>query len=187
MNLKILNSLDGQKKILYLSVGTVLIIVLTFYFAILPLVDKIKNTRLEIINTKIEIVNNKDKEKNITKLNNIISNIEPKLDQFENIYVKSNRELEFITGLESAAKNNGVSQSIKINPSSNPTDGKLSKNPITLDVTGAYNNLYKYLIALENSNYYINIRALELINSNSSPSEEENLLQLTIQADTYWK
>lgn len=190
MNLAIIKNAKGPKKIYILSAIYALVIILLAYLAVLPLANQIKKVRLRIIDEKIKLLENQNKEKDINSLESQIAKYEPRIKTFDDIYVKENRELEFITSLEAAAKKNGVSQSISINPSGLNSEDEVKKNPLSLEAVGNYNDLMSYLRDLERSKYYINIRAISLTRiSTPAKGQEnpENQLKMLIQADSYWK
>lgn len=192
MNLTIFKNLQGPQKISLFTASGLLLALALVYFAIFPIVNKIKNVRLEIINQKIELVNNRNKELDISHLNGKIQELEPKLESFNAMFVKQNRELEFITTLEAIAKSNNITQTISINPNKVSESDSINKNPISLEANGSFANLVNYLKDLEKSEYHINIRAITLdrLGRQSTGQENggsENALKMVIQADTYWR
>lgn len=68
-------------------------------------------------------------------------------------------DLKLITLLEDIAAKNKVSQKITASNFDNKTQQQLD---VSLLVTGDYSNILKYLVDLENSDYFINERQLQM-------------------------
>ena len=129
-----------------------------------------------------------------------VKKIEPFADRLADVYINQNRELEFITTLEGIASENNISQSLNLNlDNSNPTSG-YNTVPLTINASGAYNDLLAYLISLETMKYYINVTSWQFLSSGTVSSgppaldaNEQNpprttpIYTLRLAANTYWR
>lgn len=169
---------------------TCLLIIALVYFAIMPAIKGVKEIRAEMINQRIELDGKIKQEKNITGLNESIKKIEPQLQQLDKIFINQNRELEFITILESIEKKNFVEQKLNIGAFDANSANAIKIVPINLAVSGEYANVFAYLNDLETLPYYVNINKINIDNSGAKTAAEENsrtIITLSITADTYWK
>ena len=152
--------------------------------------QKIKQYRMNIVEQNLNIRQSMDREINAKKLSDKLNKIEPELENFSQIFINRNRELEFITTLENAATHNNVSQKIALDLAKNPDNQTLQKVPLALTAQGNYYNILKYLNELENLNYYLNIISLDfnsgVISTNADGGQTRNIT-LQIQANTYWR
>jgi len=196
MNIGYLKKLSSKNK-LFISVGMLLVLDIIFvYLLILPAIDNIKNSRNDIINLKIDLENKTIREKNLNTLNEKISKIEPQLEKINQIFISKNREIEFITTLESLESKYNVIQKLNIDLN-NPEKGEeFNKIPISIDASGNFKNLMDYLANIESLSYYINIQNISLsknsLDNSSSKTAllgqaSQNQMELKISGYTYWK
>jgi Tfp pilus assembly protein PilO len=188
-----------KNKLVYLSAIFVSIVVGVVFIAVLPTINEIKNLRKNIISKKIELEETLIKERNMSKLNEKVKIIEPKLEELNNIFINENKELEFITTLEGVAINNNVKQTINLMTESAIAENGYKKIPLNLSVTGNFINVVKYLTEIESLNYYIDIKNFNISSENkkidgsllSISSEVLNLnnseVQLNISGFSFWK
>jgi len=185
MNLNSLQEANYKQKSLFLISIFVFISFILFYLLIKPTIGDVKKIRLEILAQKIEIAKNINKEKNKSELGAKLKKIEPELEQFNKIFVNKNRDLEFITTLEGVADKNNLKQVITLNTDLFDSKKSYSIIPVTLNTTGEFENITQYLGALESLTYYMRIKSFSLGKSESSDSE--NLINLNLTIDTYWR
>ena len=196
MNIGYLKKLSSKNK-LFISVGMLLVLDIIFvYLLILPAIDNIKNSRNDVINLKIDLENKTIREKNLNTLNEKISKIEPQLEKINQIFISKNREIEFITTLESLESKYNIKQKLNIDLN-NPEKGEeFNKIPISIDASGNFKNLMDYLANIESLSYYINIQNISLsknsLDNSSSKTAllgqaSQNQMELKISGYTYWK
>jgi Tfp pilus assembly protein PilO len=186
------NKLNIKQKILTISSVFLTVVFILTYFFIFASINNIKDLRINIINQKLDEEKKISKEKNMSALNEKLKKIEPELEKVNEIFLAHDRELEFITTMEGLASKNGVIQKIDLNTDSVTNMQQIKKIPITITVTGSFNNFNKYLSELENLRYYINVNAINLSsanngNANQNSSSGNNSVTAQISALTYWK
>lgn len=186
-------NLDIKKKISALLALTFSASAAIAYFVILPAINDIKMLRSELITQKIELEDKMSKDKNLADLNDRIKKIEPQLQILDKIFINKNRELDFITIMESIEKKNLVTQKLAINPIDSNDKNLIKTVPITIVVNGEFKNILQYLCDLEALPYYVNINNIELsgaenVSAKTMLSEtNSNNIRLSISADTFWK
>jgi len=196
MNIGYLKKINSKNK-LFISIGLLITLdMVCVYFFMLPTIDNIKNSRNDTINLKIDLENKIIREKNINTLNEKISKIEPQLEKINQIFISKNREIEFITTLEELEGKYNVQQKINIDLN-NPEKGDgFNKIPISINVSGSFEDLIDYLANIESLNYYINIENLSLSKNSVDNSSVKaallgqdlrNQMGLEISGYTYWK
>ena len=185
-----LNKLDNKNKIIALILIFLVYAILVLYLIIFKSITNIKSTRADILDQKINLEKNLIRDKNMAVLAKQLEMIEPKLDEFDQIFINSNRELEFITTLENIAGDSQISQKIILDPDSGNKKNIYKKTPLKLSVKGNFKNIMNYLAKLEALNYYINIKSLVMSKNSSSRPDAgplQNIINLEISADTFWK
>lgn len=196
MNFSNLNKINYKHK---LVINTSIFIAACFllsYFLLISSIDEINTLKKDIISQKVELEKNKSRDKNVDKLSEDIKKIEPEIGLLNQVFIDSNKELEFITVLEGIADKNRVMQTININKEKTTKLSLYAKTPITVNVEGNYPDLIAYLKEVETLKIYINIKSLSM-SLNSNPEENGDSAQnrsslaskghLQFTADTFWK
>ena len=119
---------------------------LLFYTIVLPTINNIKELRKEIIKQKIDFQTSFANIKNTSSLEKKLKQIEPQLSILDDVFINQNRELEFITTLEGIAAQRGIQQKLNLNISSGKKIDSFTEIPLSLTLSGTYNNLVKYLV-----------------------------------------
>jgi Tfp pilus assembly protein PilO len=180
------NKLNTTQNIFIVLAIFFISILLIIYLLIFPSINNIKNLRISIVNQKIDEATRISKEKNMDRLNEKLKKIEPELEQVKNIFLVRDRELEFITALEGIADKDNISQKINLNTDTATNLQQIKKIPITITITGTFQNFIKYLNDLENLRYYININTVNLASTQNMSSGAETVTA-QISALTYWQ
>ena len=119
------------------------------------------------------------------------------------------QELEFITALEKIAIEKNVSQIINIKNQNKNSEKEKTTNEdyssieVVVNLNGNYDNLIKYLQAVQNLDFYFNINYLDFYYSKSKAfsltgknsdtektfekSNNNPIINLTLSGITYWK
>ena len=186
MNLQLNKKTNIQRKIMFSSLIFAIMLVFAFLFVLIPIIDKITQTKILVSNLKIEIINNQEKEKNIDQLTNKLKMIEPQIEKLNNVFVTSNHELDFIIAMENFADKNNVIQTLNITP---PTidnkNNKLQEAPLELNIKGSFSDIYNYLNDIESMDYYFSIEEFSL-GSTNMPGEKKIDANLHLLGTTYW-
>lgn len=191
MNSKYFSNINLQKKLIIINALLLLLVGTIVFFIIIPSVREIKNMRDDIERERIDLEDKYIKGQSLKKLSDNLNIIEPQLDKLDRVFINQNRELEFITTLESAASANGVAQKINLEVASGADRGIFKKIPLQLFTQGPFLKQMKYLSDLESLNYYINVYSLELsaaqpLAEAAEPDERGNI-NMFLTADTFWK
>jgi len=173
------------------------------YFAIMPSVAAINDLDEKIISAKIDMEKKYQLKNNTLVLNKKISEIASGVKDLDDVFINKNRELEFITVLESMANKNNVEQRINLSSPAKESSSKTSKNdvsvpgnisvPIAITLTGNYKNIINYISEINSLKYYINIDGLDFVSGSSNSSlpddnsRRNKIITLSITAKTYWK
>ncbi len=196
MQIPYLNKLNFQNKSITIIVLLLLVNLVIIYFATIPTVAKIKSLHGEILNLKIDSENKITREKNMNDLNDKIKKISPQLEKINQIFINKNREIEFITTLESLEEKNNVQQTLNLDINNSQKGEGFNKVPIEISATGNFENLTNYLLDIETLNYYINFDNI-LIQKTGGDSYAPNAkiidgvksgdVSLKLTGYTYWK
>ncbi|MCK4554354.1 type 4a pilus biogenesis protein PilO [Candidatus Parcubacteria bacterium] len=185
--------LNLKKKISISIVIFILIIGGLIYFVVMPTINDIKKMGEEIENLRIDLEQKYIKGQSLRQLTENLKKIEPQLVILDQIFIKQNYELEFITKLEEIADQNNVSQTINLDTAKINKDKSYQTLPLRLSMRGNYKNIMNYLISMEALNYYINIDSMDLSSASAKLSATPEVqttfsnISLTISANTYWK
>ena len=191
MNLNNNLNLDIKKKITIRVLTSLILCFLIIYFFTFPMLKKIKTQKEDIIAKKIELEDRISKDKNIINLNEQIKKIEPDLLELDKIFINMNRELDFITLLESVANNNNIEQKLNISPNQTKKNNDIYQaQPLIINANGKFKNIIQYIADLEAITYYITINSININRAGNTGKNDESpsdSVRLTIDALTYWK
>ena len=163
-----------------ISFGAALLLILFFIiFPSLKEINKINNevfqerSRLETLYAKGQL------QKKVLSKYNEIKDDALFLDE---IVLKENQELQYITTLENLAETTEVNLDITIAPAKENFSPKLSALSFSFVVTGNWQNLLRWLDELEKLPYYTHISEVNVVGQ----SNNENNTSLKIKAKTFW-
>jgi Tfp pilus assembly protein PilO len=197
MNFRLGGKLPPKQKIIISTGITCLIIGVLVMVIILPSIAEITDLRDQIISQKIDLEKKLKKENNMAKLGEQLKKIKPEMKRFDQMFVKDNNKLEFITTLEGMAENHNVDQTLDIQFNKKEQKNRYSIIPVNLLVKGNFNNLMSYLSALEKSGYTFNINSITMsetggsaarssASSGKEPGSTGNMT-MTLSAHTFWR
>lgn len=166
------------------------IILSLIYFIVLPTVKEIKTMGDAIEAEREDLEKKYIKGQSLKRLTENLNKIEPRLKLLDQVFINKNRELEFITSLESEANKSRVNQRINLSAPQQKENQNFQKADLKLFTNGGFLNQLEYLLNLEHLSYYVNVKLLELspaggeqIKNDDQAGEELNMY---LQADTYW-
>ncbi|MFA6421991.1 MAG: type 4a pilus biogenesis protein PilO [Candidatus Buchananbacteria bacterium] len=130
-------------------------------FLIIPNIQDIVKINQDIIFQREDLEKKAALGLNIKQISSEISAMEKNSAELNKMYIKSGKELEFLTLLdEIAQKNNVDAQAVPQFPEKNAE--KLTKIPLTIIIKGKFVNVFSYIGSLETMPYYYNIDSLEI-------------------------
>jgi len=174
-----------------ISTNTIIFIIaflVIFYFAIFTAIQDINLLRASVISDKIETEKKLNREQSMSTLAVKLKKIESDLNKLDNIFIDKNNQLAFITTLENIANYNKVAQNINLSPVTATTNQRIAKSIITINAKGKYLDIVNYLQDIESLNYYVNITSINItLVSPTDGQTKQDLVNLNLSADTYWK
>ncbi|MDP2708669.1 MAG: hypothetical protein Q8O93_01280 [bacterium] len=187
-----------KNKIVASSVGFLLTILFLIFFIVAPTIKDIRAMGDEIEAQRLDLENKYIKGQSLKQLSENLKKIEPRLNLLDQVFINKNRELEFITSLESQANKNNIDQKINLSPPQIAENQNFQKTVLQLFTKSSFTRQLRYLTNLESLNYYINIKQLELSPAAEAgpprsidrdgpplPADSSNI-NMYISADTYW-
>lgn len=157
-------------KTIIITVILIIILVVTLTFIFWPAIKEIKNISEKIYQERFELEKKYLAGQNLKKSVADYEKVKGHLEELETIFVKKEEELKFITSLENLAEKNQIEQKIILNIQKEETKNLSKTIPIQLNLRGNYLNLLEYLRDLEVLNYYINLKNVSFIKSDSKSS-----------------
>lgn len=171
-----------KNKIILLNIVIAVIIVFVLYFIIIPNVEIIKKIQFDIQSQLIELENKYKKSQSLRQVSDNLKQIEPQISLLDQVYIKQDQELLFITALEDLATKNHITQ--KLNLGNVKVNTTPQKSILQINTQGNFVDQIGYLRGLESLNYYINIKTIEIY-KNSTDNQEST--SMTLVVDTYWQ
>lgn len=197
-----------QRHNLLLSTTLILFCLGLCLFVIWPTMARLQKDKMEIYAEKQNLKELLEKGNSIEQNRRNLDKVLTEKSRIDMVFLQVGQELNFITDLESKAKENAVSQIIDFNNDDFlETKETVKIVPLHLEIKGSLQNILTYINALEKLNYYININKINLGRNtnikntqkqfsnqiNSEIDNGENIETTTIEiaasidAVTYWR
>ncbi len=138
------------------------IFIASILFIILPLIKGIKEISQQILLEEEARLAFSEEMKNFQNFRTVYQEINPDLEETENLFIVPEPPIEFINFLEKTASDYNVFIEI-----SSVTPGKTEENPwpfldFRLQASGSFSSFFRFIEKLENSSYLIEIYELNL-------------------------
>lgn len=184
-----------KKRITVTTLISLLLIGGVVYFAIMPQIENIKQTKREIEKQRLNLEERYIQGLKLKELSKNIKKVESEMEKMERIYIEKEETLEFIKTLESIAEKNGVEQKIDLNSAKEDIKEEYQERPLQMALSGEYRNLLSYLADIESMKYWINIKSMDITSGvlrQSRLEDEDNTkkaeqINIKVQAYVYWK
>jgi len=204
MKIKIWKNWPMKYKIALNLAAVILIAGGLSFLSFVTIAKKIKTARLEIFAQRQQVEKIYEEVRTLKKTKKQLNDNEDNIKKIENIFIRSDQELEFITGLESLAAKHNIGQKINLGQKEVLPKTIFAKSGLNISAQGKFPSLADYLRDLNSLNYYLIIRQISFSagGDNSAGAgdylktpaaaiadkkigQEKNLL-LSIEADAYW-
>lgn len=168
------------QKILSLTIIALAGLGAIFVFIVLPCVKKMQAITQQVYFVRKDLEARYERGQSIRKTADDLKKIEPVVSQLSLTYIKKEEELKFITLLEVLAQQNNLEQTINNLNFKEAGKAKITAVPLEIALSGDFANILKYISALEQIDYYVNIDNIIL-----RPATEE-AAQANISGKIYW-
>lgn len=183
---------DKIKEIIYFSSPIVISLVIIFFITS-PTISYIQDIKEKITeqhrDLEIKYQNAKQLKKNSEKINQL----QDKLVVLDDIFVKQEQELAFITTLENIATKNNVDQKINLikatpktssskNTSKIPTEENMG---FDINASGSYENILAWLLEIEQLTYYINFESLNITTTSTEINNTSDNITIKLIGKVY--
>ena len=164
--------MDCKKKIYLTLIISAIVITALLLFLVVPLVNKIKSSSREILKTKSAALSYKERsDKYLKDIKDEYTGVEPKILKINNAFVNPEKAIDFIVAIEKVAALTNNYQEIREVTSPKKEEGVLY---FQISLWGSFPNLIKFLARLENMEYFIDAKSLQI-----TRIEEKELVGLT--------
>lgn len=176
-----------KSHFLVVTIIFALLLLGVIFLIILPSAREISSIRKQVLEERVRLeklyVRGQLQKKVRENYNSIIESA----DWLDNILLKENQELQYITALESIAEKNGIKLKINVGESVKIDALPFSALNLSLDLTGRWPKIVLFLNDLENLPYYTNIKEIVFARQQGFSSEPVNgTVSATVSAQTLW-
>ncbi len=193
MNIEDFKKINLKQKIFFSIFISFVFLFLLSFFVILPSIQSMIDITIETKSVKnildMKMSRAVDHHTAVKNYQTVKSNIHL-LDQ---IFIQKSDSLLFVDQLENIAEKNNVSQSANLINKNEEKKDFYSIIPLQVSVSGEEDDILNYLKDLEDLDYYINIKDVDITNnvikgiSNKQIAESISLgRSMVILADTFW-
>lgn len=159
------------------------------FTVIIPSIAEIRQIRQQVYEERVRLEKLFVRGQLQKKVRENYNRIKETAGWLDNILLKENQELQYITALESAADKIGLELKIVVDEQSRLSGQPLSVLGFTFNLSGSWPKIVSFLAALENMPYYTNV--LEVVAARrqiSGQSGEQSAAPAaaTVTAQTFW-
>ncbi len=182
----------------------IIISLLILFIIILPTLKKIKQMTQNIYSQRVALEKLYLRGQSIRETKENYEKVKDDVKELEKVFNHLGQELDFITALEKIAEEKNISQIINIkNGEKEPSNEDYISIEVAVNLSGNYNDLIRYLTAVQNLDFYFNINYLDFYypssktftltgkaNDSEKIFEKSNnhpVVNLTLSGITYWK
>lgn len=148
-----------EKRTLLMIIIFALLTIAVIAGVIIPTVRSIQKAVTETQELRVYLEKRYERITNLRTSIKKINGIRAQVSTFPNHLFSRGQELELITTLEEMAANNNVTQKISKSNLDRLTDNRVT---LSLNVTGSYARVLRFLTDLETLPYFLNITKLQL-------------------------
>lgn len=113
-------------------------------------------------------------------------NIKNDAEFLDNVILKENQELEYITSIESLAEKNNISITMTTGEPQKKSEQSFSELEFIFSVSGSWKNIIKWIEDVELLPYYTNMSEISITTNNQQEQNNRRVANATIKATTYW-
>lgn len=174
-----MNSRLKNRAYINLGVITALLIIIII-FIIYPAITTIVSINRDISKEHSDLEKKASLGINIEQTQNDLLKIKGALVKMDDIFIKKNQELEFITKIENIATAVGVTVDINSDFIGQKISNSIRQIPLQINATGDYSNIIVFLNLLEAMPYYYNTNII-MISPKQQANKTMTVMQLTGQ------
>lgn len=175
------------KNHLLVSSGIFLFLLfLVVLFLVIPALAEIRLINRQVYEERVRLEKLYVRGQLQKKVRETFNGVKDDLKFLDNILLKENQELNYITALEQAARATDVNLKISIGASKRVPDQPFSTLRLNFEVAGAWTNIMRWLDQIETLPYYTNIREMAVAVRDNKEPAGSRAATVMIGADTYW-
>lgn len=150
--------LPKQKNLIIIGLSIVITAAVSFLI-IKPTIKYIKETKNQIKIEREDLERRYQRVMYLRQNSDKLKEIEQQLVVLDDLFLISDKELDFITTLEGVAEKNNVTQKISLK-SVNLNDPQQNTLPFDILINGEMHDVLSYLLEVEQLSYYVNFNSL---------------------------
>lgn len=150
---------SAAKKIVLLVIGLTALATLILFFIIIPTIRNIKQIADDTYDLRVFLEKQNERALAAKVTQKRAAKVKEAVANYPKYIFKKGDELKLITGFETIAVKNGVSQLINSTNLDKISDNKAT---ISLSITGKYDKVLKYLVDIEMMDNYVIIESMQL-------------------------
>lgn len=158
--------MNTQRKIYLTLVILAVVIIVLLFFLIRPLVAKVKAVSNDFIEKNNSLLSFEERGTDyLARLRSEYFDIEPQIPKINKYFLSPDKVIDFILAIEEIATLSSNYQEIKgVGSPATPTDGSKKEDILSFQISlwGNFPNLIRFLVQLENMEYFIDIYSLQI-------------------------
>lgn len=169
------------KNKIYINLSiAIAVFVAMIVFIMYPAIKTISSINLEISQERNDLKKRDSLGINVKQTRDDLTKIKESFNKLDNIFIKKNHELEFITQLENAATASGVAIDINSDFTGQKVSSSVRQIPLQINISGSFDKSVAFLNQLETMPYYFNPTII-MVSPKQQGDKSAVVMQLTGQ------
>lgn len=169
--------------------GSLIVLIALIIFAWVPLNRSVKDLQTQIQGKRIDLALLQKQQNNSARSHDEADLVE-KDNQLQIYFIQKEKFLEFVSEIEELSKNYNLKENVTLTEFPENTQ-EVFTHPISIDLTGDYNNIIKLMAELESQDFYLDFDQVNVSrpsggNTNINGSSQLQL-QVSLAGVAYWQ
>lgn len=175
-----------KNRLLVSSAIFCLLLLAVVLFLVVPALAEIRLINRQVYDERVRLEKLYVRGQLQKKVRENFNSVKDELKFMDNILLKENQELQYITAVEQTAQEARLDLKISIGKSKRAPETPFSTLRLNFEVAGDWENIMRWLDRLEALPYYTNIREMAVAVRPNKEKPEARAATVNIGADTYW-
>lgn len=154
-----MNKLSYANRFYFLLSAASVVILAIFILFVFPLYTKVIAFKKSTYEQRVQLAIYEQLRLNADETRRDYNTIKSSLDNISKIFVNKEKILDFISTLENVATTTNMQQNIAIDNDSMQSGDKIN---LKINLTGSWQNTFRYLLTIEQLDYYIVINQIKV-------------------------
>jgi len=173
-----------QNRFLVSTITFLILLLAIVVLIVVPSLQEIRVINEQVLEERLRLEKLYVRGQLQKKVRDNYNNIKEDVGFLDEVFLKENQELQYITTLEHFASEQNIDLNITIGEPRRKPQQRFSVLPFTFQITGSWPKIAQWVSDIEQLPYYTNIK--EITVSARSEQQSARMATVSISVETYW-